>query len=541
MAVPPHPPQPDRTPDFDDWVDARAFALMRFAYVLTGREDEADEVVVRGLASARARWRRTRTTDGLEDRARVAAVRAYLRRGGRRRAAIEVEEPDAPLPAGAEAWWTSPGDSAGDTEPDLLSALLWERSRRLGRRERTALVLRCYEGLGIAETAATMRCRRSTARAAWEDALTLAMPGPVGIVDTRRADIQRALQEYADRAPTPYSPAPRATQCYLRQRRRRVLTGAGVAAVLLVPVAFGLAGGGTTPDAASQQSVPLVDPRPVDRTGWRWESWGGIQVQVPGTWGHGDLTQWCVTRGPDGPAVDRPEMEGTDAMCSLSDNGRSTYTGGLLLRRTEEALRLSRADVAPYATSRIHTVGDVTMTLVDIDPAVGDAILLSAQVIGRRDYNGCEPRRDLLEPSPLGGRSGTSPLAGVGRVGSVSVCRYGLTGWPQPTLISSRRLTGRPGGDLLSAVRSAPVLPRTPLPAATACAPSEEIAVLEFWPRPGSELPVSVVVRYDGCRGHGIDDGRSLRALTAEVLDPVLVAPWTGAPPTDVRPARPVR
>ncbi|MGH3316377.1 MAG: hypothetical protein ACRDO0_09565, partial [Nocardioidaceae bacterium] len=80
-----------------------------------------------------------------------------------------------------------------------------------------------------------------------------------------------------------------------------------------------------------------------------------------------------------------------------------------------------------------------------------------------------------------------------------------------------------------------------PVPAATGCAPSEEIAVLEFWPRPGSELPISVVVRYDGCRGHGIDDGRSLRALTAEVLDPVLVAPWTGAPPTDVRQARPVQ
>jgi hypothetical protein len=428
-----------------------------------------------------------------------------------------------------------------DDDPDLLSAQVWERCRLLGRRERAALVLRCYEGMGIAETAATMRCRRSTARAAWEDALNQVLPGPVGIVDNRRADIQRALQEYADRAPRPYSPAPRATQRYLRQRRRRVLTGAAVAAVLVVPVALGLAGGGNTPDAALQQTVPLVNPQPVDRTGWRWESWGGIQVQVPGTWGHGDLTQWCVTRGPDGPAVDRPEMEGTDAMCSLTDNGRSTYTGGLLLRRTEEALRLSRADVAPYATSRIHTVGDVTMTLVDIDPVVGDAILLSAQVIGRRDYNGCEPHRDFFEPSPLGGGAGPSPLAGVGRVGSVSVCRYGLTGWPEPTLISSRRLTGRPGGDLLAAVRTAPELPRTPVPAATGCAPSEEIAVLEFWPRPGSELPVSVVVRYDGCRGHGIDDGRSLRALTAEVLDPVLVAPWTGAPPSDVRPARPVK
>jgi DNA-directed RNA polymerase specialized sigma24 family protein len=538
VAVPPHPPQPDRTPDFDDWVDARAFALARFAYVLTGHEDEADEIVVRGLASARARWRPTETTDGLEDRARVAAVRAYLGRGGRvRPTAREREEPAVSADHETRPWSTPrPVD-----DPDLFSALLWERCRRLSRRERAALVLRCYEGLGIAETAATMRCRRRAARAAWEDALVQVVPGPVGIVDTRRANIRRALQQYADRAPLPYSPGPRATQRHLRQRRRRVLAGGAVAAVLVAPVAFGLAGGATTPDAVSQQPVPLGHPLPVDRTGWRWESWGGIQVQVPGTWGYGDLTQWCVTRGPDGPAVDRPEMEGTDAMCSLTDNGRSTYTGGLLLRRTEEALRLSRADVAPYATSRIHTVGDVTMTLVDIDPGVGDAILLSAQVIGRRDFNGCEPHRDVVEASPRGARSGPGPLAEVGRIGSVSVCRYGLTGWPDPTLISSRRLTGRPAGDLLAAVRSAPALPRTPAPAATGCTPPEEIGVLEFWPRPGSELPVSVVVRYDGCRGHGIDDGRTLRALTAEVLDPILVAPWTGAPPTDVRRARPAR
>lgn len=536
MAVPPHPPQPDRTPDFDDWVDARAFALMRFAYVLTGREDEADEVVVRALASARARWRRMRTTDGLEDRAREAAVRAYLRRGRRGRAAgPELDEPAAPVHAEAV-----PGSSSrrGADDPELLSSLVWERCRRLDRRERSALVLRCYEGLGIAEIAATMRSRRSTARSAWEGALTQVWPGAVGIVDTRPTDVRRALLEYAERAPAPYSPGPRATVRYQRLRRQRVLTGGVVAAALVVPVAFGLAGGGTAPDAASQQSVPLVEPRPVDRTGWRWESWGGIQVQVPGTWGHGDLTQWCATRGPDGPAVDRPEMEGTDAMCSLHDDGRSTYTGGLLLRRTEEALRLSRADVAPYATSRIHTVGGVTMTLVDIDPVVGDAILLSAQVIGRRDLHGCEPRRDANQPSR--GRSGPSPLAQVGRVGSVSVCRYGLTGWPRPTLISSRRLTGPAAGDLLAAVRSAPAAPRPPAGVATGCAPAEELAVLEFWPRPGSKLPVSVVVRYDGCRGHGVDDGRSVRGLTAEVLDPVLVAPWTGEAPTDVRPARPV-
>jgi hypothetical protein len=130
-------------------------------------------------------------------------------------------------------------------------------------------------------------------------------------------------------------------------------------------------------------------------------------------------------------------------------------------------------------------------------------------------------------------RAPGGPLSRVGAVESLSVCRYGVPGWPRPTLISSHRLTGRAASNALAALRAAPVGP--PSSSRGRCdAPTREFAVLELWPTQdaatgaGRTSPVPVVVRYDGCRGHGVDDGLSSRALTAAVLEPILVPPWSG-------------
>ncbi|MDQ4085412.1 MAG: hypothetical protein M3165_06290, partial [Actinomycetota bacterium] len=267
--------------------------------------------------------------------------------------------------------------------------------------------------------------------------------------------------------------------------------------------------------------APRDGPASASGPGWRWESWGGVQVRVPRGWGHADLTQWCVDEGPSGPAVDRPELQGTRAVCSVYDDGRPTYTGGLLLRRADDPLRLSRGDVAPYATARIHTVGDVTLTVVDIDPTVGSAILGSARVVGRRDAHGCPPR---LAPS-----AGTGEAAALVDVDAVSVCRYGLTGWDRPTLISSRRLVGQRADDVLHGVRHAPVGPPTRAGCHSAAV---EVATLVLW---DGGRPTTAVVRYDGCRGHGLADGVHHRRLTGEVLAPILVPPWTGRLAPDVQ------
>jgi DNA-directed RNA polymerase specialized sigma24 family protein len=533
VADPRHPPQP-AGPPFERWVAARASALTRFAYVLTGSLDEADAVVQRVLASAYLHWHRLGADELVDTRLQTMVVRSQLRR---RRRSGGAGHHRLPVPPG-EGPWPSPARAGG--EPDAATLEVWERCADLSPRQRAVLVLRCYCGMGTAETAATIRSRRATVAADLDFALAAVAPGQAAVGGARAREARRALLEYAETAPQAVAPADRAVVRAARTRRRRMVTAGTAAAALVVPAAWVWVADRPAPAETEPQAVLRLDPPAVDTSGWRWESWGGVQVQVPAEWGHADLTQWCVSGGPVGPAVDRPELVGTQALCSLHDDGRATYTGGLLLRRAQDGLRLSRADVAPYATTRIHTIGDITLTVVDIDSETGSAILASAEQVGRRDFNGCRPRRDRVGPTLSVNRSPGGPLTRIGTVESVSVCRYGIPGWPRPTLISSRRLTGRAASSALASLRAAPAAP--PSSSRGRCeAPAREFAVLELWPAEdearsvGSTGPVPVVVRYDGCRGHGVDDGLSSRALTAAVLEPILVPPWSGDLAADVR------
>ena len=558
--MPEHPHPTDPLPVFDGWVAARAPALMRFAYVLTGSATEA--AVQAALAPAYLRWKRAATEDGLEELTQGLIARAYVRRHGPSRspdavaldgdpeadhaeASEDVEAADAAggteYDDGPRGSWVSPSGQVVH-EPREASTHIWRRCAGLTRRQRAVLVLHCYAGLTRAETAAVLRRRRHTVAADLASALAQVAP-------TRRqrgtwpetpheqaARVRRALQEYAETAPPAYASADRAVLGGRRLRRRRLAGGVAVAAALVLPVALAVAPGATAPDG---DEPGVLRPVPtLNVSGWRWESWGGVQVQVPPSWGHADLTQWCVSRGPDGPAVDRPELVGTHAMCSLHDDGRPTYTGGLLLRRAETSPRLSRADVAPYASTRIYTLGGVTLTVVDIDPAIGSAILASAQVIGRRDYNGCQPHQQVGGAGFLADGPTAALRSGIGPADTVSICRYGLRGWAGPTLISSHRLSGRAADDLVDALREAPRVV-APSRARHCRAAEREFAVLELWPADDggapAVTPASLLLRYDGCRGHGLYDGLEVRRLTPSVLEPVLVPPFSGALSADVR------
>lgn len=539
MAASAHPTDPVEPP-FERWAAARAPTLTRLAYLLTGSAERADIVVVDALASACLRWRRFAASPQPESLVRQLVVRACLRRHARRRRddrdhRDHFEHHDE----GAAA---SPGDEGGQplppvfgsAEPGPESRLIWQRCDTLSPRQRAALVLCCHEGFGAADIAATLGARTRTAAADLDTALAVVVPGAGG-EDGRASPVERvrrALQEYAETAPPAYAPAERATARAHRHHRHR-LAVAGAAAALVLPVGWTLA----TDDGTPTQREPRVALgsalSPAALGGWRWESWGGVQVQVPGDWGHGDLTQWCVDAGASGPAVDRPELRSTHALCSLHDNGRPTYTGGLLLRQADDGPRLSRADVAPYASTSIRTVGGVTLTVVDTEPAVAGAILASAEAVGARDVNGCRPRRDRRGSPVPANRSRGEAIPRAGSVVAVSVCRYGFTGWPRPTLLSSRLLSGRPADRLVTALRAAPV--ETPSSAPAGCrVPTREFAVLELWAGYATGRPSSVVVNYDGCRGHGIDNGASMRGLTAPVLARILVPPWTGPLTADV-------
>jgi len=539
VAAPPHPFEPAEVP-FEHWVDARASALGRFAYVLTGSFDDADTAVQSALASARMGWRRLAADPDVDNRVQALVVRAYLRRSRARHDLHGEPVHDGWLPA-----------PASSREPDEEAALVWQRCADLPPRRRAALVLRCLEGWSVPEIATALGGRRHGAAGDLEAALDAVLPEAAG-ERQRVGRIGRALRQYAETAPPLLAAAERAT-VRARGRHRRRVAAMSVAAALLLPAVAWAVTSTRSVDTPAPAAQSLVPERP-DVGGWRWESWGGVEAQVPRSWGSADLTQWCADHGTSGPAVDRPELRSGHTPCSLHDDGRPTYTAGMLMRWAASSPRLSRADVAPYATTRIFTLGDVTLTLVDVEPAVGDAILASAQVIGWRDHHGCEPQQQLggagfladgptaaLRSRGSGGSAGSAGSGeGIGPDAAVSVCRYGFRGgWSGTRLISSRLLTGSAAAHLVTAVETAP---RTQVPGRTRpCRVQErEFAVLELWPDGYRGAPVggpaSFLVRYDGCRGHGLYDGVAVRRLTPEVLRPITVPPWSGAVAPDVRP-----
>jgi RNA polymerase sigma-70 factor (sigma-E family) len=131
--------------DFVEYVEARQQALVRFAYLLTSDHHTAEDLVQTALAKTFLTWGR------LRDR---GAVDAYVRR-------IIVNE-------NASMWrraWKRRERSAeilpdrGTVDPDVESRdAMWSVVQSLPPRQRAAVVLRYYEDLSEAETAAVLGC-----------------------------------------------------------------------------------------------------------------------------------------------------------------------------------------------------------------------------------------------------------------------------------------------------------------------------------------------------------------------------------------------
>lgn len=139
--------------EFEDWVVARIPGLLRFAYLVTGSQDAADEAVQSALGQALEKWDRVSRTEDPDRYVRRMIANAHVsawRKFGRRHslvARMEVTEP-ALDPAAA----VSEADAA------------WRVCQRLPRRQRAAVVLRFYEDLEYSEIAAILDCAESTVR-----------------------------------------------------------------------------------------------------------------------------------------------------------------------------------------------------------------------------------------------------------------------------------------------------------------------------------------------------------------------------------------
>lgn len=161
----------DRYAGFDQFVQARAQQLTRYGYLLCLDAQLAEDLTQHALVALAKRWPRVRD-DNPEAYARRVILHAVIDRGRRRQVIQEVVTER--LPDLAESV-----DATADLDDRLdLEELL----RTLPPRQRAVLVLRFYEDLTEAQTAAALGCSVGTVKSQSHHALNklrlqLPLPG----------------------------------------------------------------------------------------------------------------------------------------------------------------------------------------------------------------------------------------------------------------------------------------------------------------------------------------------------------------------------
>jgi RNA polymerase sigma-70 factor (sigma-E family) len=132
-----------RDAEFAEYMAARQPALLRTAYLLTGDRHSAEDLVQTALAKLYLSWdkvQRRESIDGYVRRILVNEHNSLWRRAWKRQETTVSHLPDRPA---AEA-------------PAGRDADLWDFVQTLPRKQRAVVVLRFYEELSEAETAAAL-------------------------------------------------------------------------------------------------------------------------------------------------------------------------------------------------------------------------------------------------------------------------------------------------------------------------------------------------------------------------------------------------
>jgi RNA polymerase sigma-70 factor (sigma-E family) len=137
---------------FVEFVAARSAALHRTAYLLVGEHALAQDLLQEALVKTYVAWPRLRDVANAEAYTRKAITTTAI--SWRRRRSWH-EQPRETLPDRATA------PPAHDTE---TRAWVWAALQQLPPRQRAAVVLRYYEDLTEAQTAAAMGCAVGTVK-----------------------------------------------------------------------------------------------------------------------------------------------------------------------------------------------------------------------------------------------------------------------------------------------------------------------------------------------------------------------------------------
>jgi RNA polymerase sigma-70 factor (sigma-E family) len=131
---------------FDEFVEARASALLRVAYAVCGSMHDAEDVLQVALEKTYRHWKRI-SRDDPEPYVRRIVVNTAISGHRRRRSRPEVQVACVPDVAGRS-----------ESEATDLRDALFAELRRLPPRQRAVLVLRFWMDLSESQTAQALGC-----------------------------------------------------------------------------------------------------------------------------------------------------------------------------------------------------------------------------------------------------------------------------------------------------------------------------------------------------------------------------------------------
>ncbi|MEV2236864.1 SigE family RNA polymerase sigma factor [Micromonospora sp. NPDC049891] len=145
--------------EFRDFVAARSGALLRTAYLLTGDWGTAEDLLQTALTKTYLAWKRLGGIEAIEPYARRVMVNTSTSWWRRR---WHGERPTEVLPEHA---------AVDEIERQLDRDVLWRHLRALPARQRAVLVLRFYEDMSEAQTAAVLEISPGTVKSQTSRAL----------------------------------------------------------------------------------------------------------------------------------------------------------------------------------------------------------------------------------------------------------------------------------------------------------------------------------------------------------------------------------
>ncbi|ANH38839.1 RNA polymerase sigma-E factor [Nocardioides dokdonensis FR1436] len=149
--------RPPTDAQFSEMVHASWPALYRTAYLLLGDAAEAEDLVQTALTKTYATWSKVRSVDAAPGYARTVLVNTAA--SWFRKRSWRNERPTEVLP------------EAGTHTDEALRPTLLDALTRLAPRQRAVVVLRYYEDMSVAQTAAALDINEGTVKSQTSHAL----------------------------------------------------------------------------------------------------------------------------------------------------------------------------------------------------------------------------------------------------------------------------------------------------------------------------------------------------------------------------------